>query len=65
MILRGQDHPATIKRDCPAIMDKHNFYNYNRSGTLLDNGQASMSSLNQIIERSYNMMNKNAYMYQY
>lgn len=65
MIVRGADHPISMKKNCCTIFDKHNFYNYNRSATLLDNGQQFHSSLEQILERAYNMVKKNSYIYQY
>lgn len=39
MIARGPDHPATLSKQCKVLFDKHQFYNYNKSLTLMDNGQ--------------------------
>jgi hypothetical protein len=39
IIARGPDHPNSLSKQYPTIFDKHNFYNYNKSLTLLDNGQ--------------------------
>jgi hypothetical protein len=36
MIVRGPDHPKTVStQKCHALFDKHCFYKYNRSITLL------------------------------
>ena len=65
LIGRGPDHPISTKKNCFSIFDKHAFYNYNRSATLLDNGQQFSDSIEQILERAYNMVKKNSYIYQY
>ena len=46
-------------------MDKHCFYKYNRSMTLLENSDKFNPAFEQILERSYNMFNNNSYLYQY
>lgn len=38
-IVRGPDHPNTQIKGSPTIFDKHRFYNYGKSMTLLENGQ--------------------------
>ena len=45
MIVRGPDHPLSMKRNIFSLFDKHIFYNYNRSCTILDNGQQFSGSL--------------------
>jgi hypothetical protein len=65
MIFRGQDHPNSPNSNINTIFDKHAFYNYNRSVTLLDNGPHFVASLDKILERGYNMFKQNAYIYQY
>lgn len=65
MIVRGPDHPVVMRRNVFSLYDKHIFYSYNRSCTLLDNGQQFSVSLEKLIEKGYNMVKKDAYMYQY
>ena len=48
-----------------ALYDRHNFYGFNRSGTVVENGVNCIGSLDKIIERAYGMMNEGAYLYQY
>jgi tubulin delta len=63
---RGQDHPQTTSsQGIRTIYDRHNFYAFNRSATLVENGVVCTGSLEKILERAYNMMGEGAYLYQY
>jgi hypothetical protein len=65
VIARGPDHPISNIKGYPTLMDKHRFYNYSKSMTLLDNGQEFMEPLEKILERGYCMLKESAYVYQY
>lgn len=39
IIVRGPDHPVARIKNNPTIFDRHRFYGYNKSMTLLDNSQ--------------------------
>lgn len=45
IIMRGNDHQKLIGKEFMVLEDCHQFYGYNRSMSLLDNGQIFVSSL--------------------
>lgn len=45
LIVRGPDHPNSMGRGCFTIFDKHRFVGYQKSMTLLDNGQQFLAPL--------------------
>lgn len=47
---RGSDHPLTNSiHNSRATYDRHNFYGYNRSASLIENGQVCTNSLEKIL----------------
>lgn len=55
IIGRGNDCPLGSAK-CYSLYDKHRFYGYNRSMTLLDNGQQFHFGVDQILSRGYSML---------
>ena len=63
---RGSDHPVQAQtQSVTALYDRHAFKGYDRSGLVVENSNAVASSLEQVLERAYGMLDARAYVHQY
>lgn len=63
-IARGIDQTQGVT-NVRTINDRHCFGGLNRSGVMVQNGMACASNIAKILQRAYNMIAQNAYLYQY